>query len=138
VESAEVSREEPIAHGDGGTVLILEDEDGVRELAARILSEHGYRVVPARNGSEALAALREGASSPGLLLTDVIVPDMGTDELESQVHTLRPDLPILYMSGYPRDEILDRGLLREDQPFLQKPFSGEDLASDVGRMISRT
>jgi len=138
VESPEESREEPVAHGDGGTVLILEDEDGVRELAARILSERGYRVVPARNGSEALAALRDGASSPGLLLTDVIVPDMGTGELEWQVHALRPDLPILYMSGYPREEILDRGLLREDQPFLQKPFTGEDLASDVGRMISRT
>jgi two-component system, cell cycle sensor histidine kinase and response regulator CckA len=138
VESAEESREEPAAQGDGGTVLILEDEDGVRELAARILSERGYRVVPARNGSEALAALRDGASSPGLLLTDVIVPDMGTGELEWQVHALKPDLPILYMSGYPREEILDRGLLREDQPFLQKPFTGDDLAGDVGRMISRT
>jgi len=137
-ESAEESREEPVEQGQGGTVLILEDEDGVRELAARLLTERGYRVVPARNGSEALAALRDGASSPGLLLTDVIVPDMGTGELEWQVHALRPDLPILYMSGYPRDDILDRGLLREDQPFLQKPFTGEDLASDVGRMISRT
>ena len=135
-ESAEESRE-PVARGHGGTVLILEDEDGVRELAARILSDLGYRVVPARNGSEALAALREGTSSPGLLLTDVIVPDMGTGELEWQVHVLRPDLPILYMSGYPRDDILQRGLLREDQPFLQKPFTGEDLASGVGRMISR-
>jgi two-component system, cell cycle sensor histidine kinase and response regulator CckA len=137
-ESAEESREEPVAPGKGGTVLILEDEDGVRELAARLLTERGYRVVSARNGSEALAAIRDGASNPGLLLTDVIVPDMGTEELESRVHALRPDLPILYMSGYPRDDILDRGLLREDQPFLQKPFTGEDLASDVGRMISRT
>jgi CheY-like chemotaxis protein len=137
-ESTEESPEESVAQGEGGTVLILEDEDGVRELAARILLERGYRVVPARNGSEALAALRDGASSPGLLLTDVIVPDMGTGELEWQVHALRPDLPILYMSGYPRDDILDRGLLREDQPFLQKPFTGEDLAIDVGRMISRT
>jgi PAS domain S-box-containing protein len=138
VESAEESREEAVAPGKGGTVLILEDEDGVRELAARILTERGYRVVPARNGREALAALRDPASSPGLLVTDVIVPDMGTGELEWQVHALRPDLPILYMSGYPRDDILDRGLLREDQPFLQKPFTGEDLASDVGRMILRT
>ena len=135
-ESAEESREEPITQGRGGTVLILEDEDGVRELAARVLSDRGYRVVEARNGSEALAALRDGTSSPSLLLTDVIVPDMGTGELEWQVRALRPELPILYMSGYPRDDILDRGLLREDQPFLQKPFTGEDLASDVGRIIS--
>ena len=136
-QSAEESAEEPMAQGKGGTVLILEDEDGVRELAARVLLERGYRVLQARNGSEALSTLRDVASSPGLLLTDVIVPDMGTGELEWQVHALRPDLPILYMSGYPRDDILDRGLLREDQPFLQKPFTSEDLASDVGRMISR-
>ena len=136
-EILEESREEPVAQGRGGTILVLEDEDGVRELAARALLEHGYRVVQARNGSEALAALREGASKPSLLLTDVIVPDMGTEELEGQVHALRPELPILYMSGYPRDDILDRGLLREDQPFLQKPFTSEDLASDVGRIISR-
>jgi DNA-binding NtrC family response regulator len=126
-----------MAQGHGGTVLILEDEDGVRELAARILFERGYRVVQARNGSEALAALRDRAWSPNLLLTDVIVPDMGTGELEWQVHALRPDLPILYMSGYSRDDIVDRGLLREDQSFLQKPFTSEDLASDVGRMIAR-
>jgi PAS domain S-box-containing protein len=137
-ESAEDSRAQPVAQGKGGTVLILEDEEGVRELAARVLTEHGYRVIPVRNGMEALAALREGEWSPGLLLTDVIVPDMGTEELEGEVHALSPNLPILYMSGYPRDDILDRGLLRQDQPFLQKPFTGEDLAGDVGRMISRT
>jgi PAS domain S-box-containing protein len=136
-ESAEESIEAPMTQGHGRTVLILEDEDGVRELAARVLSDRGYRVAEARNGSEALAALRDGASNPSLLLTDVIVPDMGTGELEWQVRALRPELPILYMSGYPRDDILDRGLLREDQPFLQKPFTSEDLASDVGRMISR-
>ncbi len=135
--SVEEFQEEPKAQGRGGTVLILEDEDGVRELAATLLQERGYRVVQARNGSEALAALREGVANPGLLLTDVIVPDMGTGELEWQVRALRPELSILYMSGYPRDDILDRGLLREDQPFLQKPFTSEDLANEVGRMISR-
>ncbi len=134
-ERPEESREEPETRGRGRTVLILEDEDGVRELAARVLLERGYRVVQARNGNEALAALREGSPSPSLLLTDVIVPDMGTGELEWEVHALRPDLPILYMSGYPRNDILERGLLRADQPFLQKPFTSEDLAGDVGRMI---
>jgi CheY-like chemotaxis protein len=116
-------------------VLILEDEDGVRELTARVLRERGYQVRLARNGGEALANLGNGNSLPNLLLTDVIVPDMGTEELESKVHTLVPDLPILYMSGYPRDDILARGLLRRDQPFLQKPFTGEDLVEEVGRMM---
>jgi two-component system, cell cycle sensor histidine kinase and response regulator CckA len=137
-ESGEEPPETQMVRGHGGTVLILEDEDGVRELAARILLERGYQVVQARNGNEALAALRDETSNPCLLLTDVIVPDMGTGELEGEVHALRPDLPILYMSGYPRDDILDRGLLRKDQPFVQKPFSSQDLASEVGRMIPRS
>ncbi len=127
----------PKTEGRGGTVLIVEDEEGVRELTARMLREGGYRVAQARNGSEALAALQVDAPGPNLLLTDVIVPDMGTGELEWRVHELQPDLPILYMSGYARDDLLRRGLLREDQPFLQKPFTSEDLTSEVGRRIPR-
>ena len=137
-EQPEKPDRESARKGRGAMVMILEDEDGVRELAARVLGERGYRVAQARNGTEALAALDNGAATPDLLLTDVIVPDMGTEELEQQVHALRPGLPILYMSGYPRDDILLRGLLREDQPFLQKPFTGEDLAGEVGRMIIRS
>jgi CheY-like chemotaxis protein len=94
--------------------------------------------VEARNGSEAVAALRGGASDSSLLLTDLIVPDMGTEELERRIHAVRPGLPILYMSGYPRGDILDRGLLRDDQPFLQQPFTRDDLASEVGRAIQRS
>ena len=127
---------EPRARG-GETVLILEDEDGVRELTARVLRDRGYEVVLARNGAEALASLRDGDGGPNLLLTDVIVPDMGTEELAGEVHKVVPQLPILYMSGYPRDDILSRGLLRRDQPFLQKPFTSEDLALVVGRMVQR-
>jgi hypothetical protein len=62
---------------------------------------------------------------------------MGTDELAGEVHKVVPQLPILYMSGYPRDDILARGLLRKDQPFLQKPFTSQDLALVVGRMVRR-
>jgi CheY-like chemotaxis protein len=126
---------EAVARGE--TVLVLEDEDGVRELAARVLRDRGYRVVLARNGAEALASLRNDGSGPHLLLTDVIVPDMGTEELACEVHKALPELPILYMSGYPRDDILARGLLRRDQPFLQKPFTSEDLTQEVGRMVQR-
>ena len=125
---------EPVVKGE--TVLILEDEDGVRELTARVLRDKGYEVVLARNGAEALARLRKGGG-PNLLLTDVIVPDMGTEELAGEVHKVVPKLPILYMSGYPRDDILARGLIRQDQPFLQKPFTSEDLAQVVGRMVQR-
>ena len=60
--------------------MILEDEDGVRELTARVLRDRGYQVMLARNGAEAIAGLRNGGGEPDLLLTDVIVPDMGTEE----------------------------------------------------------
>jgi two-component system cell cycle sensor histidine kinase/response regulator CckA len=121
--------------GRGGTVVILEDEAGVRELAARILREQGYRVVEAQTGAEVLDGLRRANSRADLLLTDVVIPDVGIGDLEREVHELLPDLPILYMSGYPRDDILDRGLLRREQPFIQKPFSSEQLVNEVGSMI---
>jgi PAS domain S-box-containing protein len=139
--SAEVGkgprRAQPRLKAAGHTVLILEDEDGVRELAARILEDRGYTVVQARNGGEAVAVLRDDATDLQLLLTDVVVPDMATEELEEQARKLRNGLPILYMSGYPRDEILFRGLLRKDHPFLQKPFTTDDLVAEVGRMVQR-
>jgi two-component system cell cycle sensor histidine kinase/response regulator CckA len=125
-----------LPEASGGTVMILEDEPGVRELAARILRERGYRVLEAESGAAALAALRNGSPRADLLLTDVVVPDIGVVDLEREVHHLLPGLPILYMSGYPRDDILDRGLLRSEQPFIQKPFSTEQLVMEVGRMIS--
>ena len=142
VGAAPAPRSEPVAEKPepramGETVLVLEDEDGVRELAARVLRDRGYDVVQARNGAEALASLRNDRGGPHLLLTDVIVPDMGTEELAGEIHKVIPKLPILYMSGYPRDDILARGLLRKDQPFLQKPFTSEDLAIVVGRMVQR-
>jgi PAS domain S-box-containing protein len=142
VRAAEPDQPEPVVEPPrlpvmGEKVLILEDEDGVRELTARVLRDRGYEVVLARNGAEALASLRNGLKGPHLLLTDVIVPDMGTEELEGEVHKVVPGLPILYMSGYPRDDILARGLLRRDQPFLQKPFTSDDLAAEVGRMVRR-
>ena len=122
--------------GERGTVLVIEDEDGVRELAARILTDRGHRVLQARNGDEALAALDQGLAAVDLVVTDVIVPDMGTDRLAQELYLRHPTVPILYMSGYPRDDIVLRGLLRPDQPFLQKPFTGEELAYAVGRYLT--
>jgi two-component system, cell cycle sensor histidine kinase and response regulator CckA len=134
-EGTKPAPEPPSREVGGETVLIVEDEEGVRELTVRVLRDRGYEVIPARNGAEALESLRNGNGRPNLLLTDVVVPDMGTEELEWEVHQVMPELPILYMSGYPRDDILARGLLRSDQPFLQKPFTSEHLVEEVGRMV---
>jgi two-component system cell cycle sensor histidine kinase/response regulator CckA len=118
-----------------GTILIVEDEAGVRQLAARLLAKRGYRVLEARNGEEALAAMGQAGVEVDLVLTDVVVPDLGTGELARRVRQVRGAVPILYMSGYPREEVVQRGMIREDQPFLQKPFTAEGLVESVGRSL---
>jgi PAS domain S-box-containing protein len=117
-----------------GTVLVIEDEEGVRELAGRILTGRGYHVLEARHGTEALARLERSGGRVDLVLTDVVVPDMATDELERGLRA-EADLPILYMSGYSREEVIHRKLIRPDDPFLQKPFTADELVESVGRTL---
>jgi PAS domain S-box-containing protein len=118
----------------GGTVLVVEDEEGVRQLAGRILGARGYRVLEARNGAEALRMLDGAVDDVDLVLTDVVVPDLGTGDLARRVREVK-DVPILYMSGYPREDVLERRLIAPDQAFLQKPFTGDELAEQVGRIL---
>jgi PAS domain S-box-containing protein len=125
----------PRGSSPGGTVLVVEDEDGVRQLAGRILEARGYHVVEARNGAEAVAAMRGSEEAVDLVLTDVVVPDLGTGELARRVREVQDGVPILYMSGYPREDVLQRKLISADQPFLQKPFTGDELADGVERVI---
>jgi two-component system, cell cycle sensor histidine kinase and response regulator CckA len=114
-----------------GTVLVVEDEDGVRDLARRVLEQQGHRVLEARDGPAALQVLEEFGDSLDLVLSDVIIPNIGTIELEQDVRQRRPNLPILYMSGYSRQEMVDRGLVPSGGAFLQKPFTGEELSQLV-------
>jgi two-component system cell cycle sensor histidine kinase/response regulator CckA len=118
-----------------GTLLVVEDEEGVRELAHRVLAEQGHRIIEARDGDEALSKLVEHGSDLDLVLSDVIVPNIGTAEFEQRVRELRPELPILYMSGYSRDEVTERGLIHPDRPFLQKPFTATELTELVCREL---
>jgi two-component system, cell cycle sensor histidine kinase and response regulator CckA len=126
---------EPRITAAGRTVLVIEDEDGVRELAARILMDRTHRVLAARSGDEALSELDREPGNVDLVLTDVIVPDIGTDQLAQEVRNRYPRVPILYMSGYPRDEIVQRGLLDREQPFLQKPFTAQQLTRAVDEVL---
>jgi two-component system cell cycle sensor histidine kinase/response regulator CckA len=132
--AADETAEVEAAPEPGGTVLVVEDEEGVRQLAGRILEARGYRVLEARNGEEALSVLDQAAEPVDLVLTDVVVPDLGTGDLARRVREAR-DVPILYMSGYPREDVLERRLITADQPFLQKPFTGDELAEQVGRIL---
>jgi hypothetical protein len=118
----------------GGTVLVVEDEEGVRQLAGRVLGARGYQVLEACNGMEALAVLDRARDEVDLVLTDVVVPDLATADLARRVRELK-EVPILYMSGYPREEVIERQLIAADQPFLQKPFTGDELAEEVGKVL---
>jgi CheY-like chemotaxis protein len=126
----------PPAELRGGleTILVVEDEDVVRSLACRGLREQGYTVLEARHGREALERLAEGRAVD-LVISDVVMPELGGRELGSHLAALRPELPILYMSGYTGDDVIQRGLLEPGVPFQQKPFTPEGLARKVREML---
>jgi PAS domain S-box-containing protein len=119
------------APGGWETVLLVEDEDAVRAIAHEILVLYGYTVLEARDGVEALAVAAEFEDPIHLLLTDVVMPEMGGGELAQQLVRARPDARVLYMSGYPDDAVVRHGILEARTSFLQKPFSLEGLARRV-------
>jgi len=114
------------------TILLVEDEASVRELAARALREYGYTVLEAANGEKALR-LVEGQPELeiDLLLTDVVMPLLGGQRLARQLNATRPALKVLFMSGYTDNAILNHNLLESDIAFLQKPFLPAALACKV-------
>jgi two-component system, cell cycle sensor histidine kinase and response regulator CckA len=130
--------EQPEAPTRGAeTILVIEDEDIVRNLACRGLREHGYTVVEARNGTQALRYCREHPGSIDLVVSDVVMPEMGGREFGQSLAMLHPDLPILYMSGYTGEDIVQRGLLDAGAPFQQKPFTPAILATKVRFMLDQ-
>jgi two-component system cell cycle sensor histidine kinase/response regulator CckA len=120
------------------TVLLVEDEQEVRLLAHRLLSQQGYRVLEATNGEEALyVAQKQSGEKIHLLLTDVVMPRMGGKELADQLKILRPDIKVLYTSGYTDDAIVHHGVLEPGIHFLQKPFSLKTLSHKVREVLDR-
>ncbi|MBW6505058.1 PAS domain S-box protein [bacterium] len=117
------------------TILLTEDEEGVRRLVREILSGNGYKVLEAGNGREALLLSEAHRGGIHLLLTDVMMPKMGGRELVERIRLQRPDLRILYMSGYTDDAILRHGVMENGIPFLQKPFTAEGLARKVREVL---
>jgi PAS domain S-box-containing protein len=119
------------------TVLLVEDEDAVRALASRVLVERGYAVLEARNGREALATLERPDHHVSLVLTDVVMPEMGGVELSERIARRHPGLRIVYMSGYTEGDKLQPAIRNSPYPFLQKPFSPESLAVRVREALDR-
>ncbi len=122
------------ARGGSETILIVEDEELVRSLASRSLREHGYIVIEAQHGVDALRQL-EIRADVDLVISDVVMPEMGGRELGRRLGTLRPSLPVLYISGYTGEDVTQRGLLEPGAPFQQKPFAPEELARKVREML---
>jgi two-component system, cell cycle sensor histidine kinase and response regulator CckA len=128
--------EEPDAKGHGiETVLVVEDEDAVRELVTRILGKQGYTVVSFPSGLEALDYTRANSGTIDLLLTDVVMPKMSGKELAERATLLEPDLTTLYMSGYTDELIAQRGVLASGENLIGKPFNREKLLSTVRALL---
>jgi PAS domain S-box-containing protein len=113
------------------TVLVAEDEDGVRELLRKTLTEYGYTVLTARHGRDALLLAGERTGGIDLLVTDIVMPEMSGRELAETLVDRRPDLKVLYISGYTDDEVLQRGVRGREVGLLRKPFATEELVRRV-------
>lgn len=102
------------------TILLAEDEDILRRVITRRLASGGFRVLSAANGKEALELSDQNPGAIHLLISDLVMPDMDGVELASQIKKKNPEALTLFMSGYPHDVLLQRGLLKADQPFIEK------------------
>jgi PAS domain S-box-containing protein len=119
-------------------VLLVEDDAGVRRIAGRTLERAGYRVLEAGTAHEALTVVQGIEGSIDLLLTDVVMPGMSGRQLCEQLWLRRPDLSVLFMSGYPGDPGTRDQLLEPGAPFLAKPFTSEELLEAVRGVLKRT
>jgi CheY-like chemotaxis protein len=113
------------------TILLVEDESAVRALAKRILTQNGYRVLEASDGAIALRIAAGHVGEIDLVLTDVAMPNLGGRGMVEELRELSPGMRVLFMSGYPREEIFPDKAVAGDTPYLQKPFTGETLSAEV-------
>ena len=119
----------------GETILLVEDEDSVRKLARRVLESQGYTVLESINGEDALRLAADYGGVIDLLLSDVVMPEMGGRLVAERLVAARPETAVLFMSGYTDDEILRRGLLERGQRLLQKPFTATALCHEVRSVL---
>lgn len=117
------------------TVLVVEDEEAVRRLTCEVLRQHGYRVLEACDGVDALAVAERHAGVIDLLLVDVVMPELTGPEVAERLSARQADLRVLYTSGYTDDEVLRRGITAAQVEFLQKPFRPQDLVQKVRSVL---
>jgi CheY-like chemotaxis protein len=120
------------------TILVVENDDEVRKLVLQALTSFGYRILPAKSGDEALAIVKKHTASIDLMLTDVLMPKMNGKQLADNVHSVLPNLGVLFMSGHTGEVTLGRGLLDPGTPCLHKPFTPEALGQHVRDALGET
>jgi two-component system cell cycle sensor histidine kinase/response regulator CckA len=137
-QAEELPREGDASPVRGGSerILVVEDDAVLRALSVRTLMQQGYACMAAESAEEGLAMLRAGAAAD-LLITDVVMPGMSGGSLGELLEREQPGLPILYTSGFAGEDIVRRGLLAADRPFLQKPFTPGELARKAREVLDR-
>ena len=123
--------------GGDETILLVDDEDGIRKLARSVLEKVGYTVLEAAEGSSALTLCERHSGPIHLMLTDVMMPHMNGIELRESLATLLPEMRVLFMSGYADRSQVKEDVLARARSFLPKPFTPEDLARSVRETLDR-
>jgi two-component system cell cycle sensor histidine kinase/response regulator CckA len=118
------------------TVLVVDDEEMVRRLAARMLVALGYRVLEAQDGHEAVRVLQRDAKRIEGVLTDVAMPGLDGRQLGETIARCWPRIRVLYMSGFPAARVLSAGAIAPTDPFIQKPFTEEQLGRRIRELLS--
>jgi two-component system, cell cycle sensor histidine kinase and response regulator CckA len=120
--------------GGDETILLVEDDDDLRRVTRRILQNRGYTILEARHGGDALLLCERYTGEIDMLLTDIVMPQMNGRDLSHRIRGLRPDMSVVYMSGYPDGAAVEQGLIDVDARFLAKPFTPHELL-DCIRMV---
>lgn len=128
----------PTSPGPRETILLVEDDEAVRSLTRQMLRGFGYQVLEAPGAARALELARHHRGTIELLLTDVVMPEVGGRELSERLLRIRPTLKVLYMSGYTDDAVVRHGVRESEVAFLQKPFTIEGLAAKVRQVLEAT
>jgi two-component system, cell cycle sensor histidine kinase and response regulator CckA len=118
-----------------GTILIAEDDDALRVLSERVLAGAGYMVLSARSGAQALEIAREYAGHIDITISDVVMPGQSGPQFVDQLKLARPNVKVLFVSGYTDDEVMKRGVLTGETAFLQKPFGPDQLLEKVRSVL---
>ena len=132
----ECAEEPHLEHGDGETVLVTEDDDAIRNYVVEMLDGLNYRVVEARNAAEAIEVFKRMGHTIDLLLTDVVMPGANGRVLSQELVRLKPELKVLFMTGYSRDAIVHDGRLDSGVDLIQKPITQRSLADRVRRLLA--